>query len=84
MYADSMLDLGFSQIVQGRRPCTHLIQYVGHGFRDQNVPCIPAVHHPLRDVDPTACHISCGIYVLHPIDRSSVNSHPQVNLRPPP
>ena len=84
MDTDAMLDLGFSQIMQGRLPYAHLIKHIGHGFRNQDMAGIAAVHHPLRDVDAAAGHVECGIDVFHSIHRAGMNSHAQVKLWPSP
>jgi hypothetical protein len=38
MDAESMLDLGLSQIMQGRLPRAHLLEHIGYGLGNQDVP----------------------------------------------
>src|SRR5689334_9543907 len=42
---------------------------------------VSAIHHPLSDVNTDTRDIGAIIYILHPIDGPTVNSHPQPNVR---
>ncbi|MEO7168360.1 MAG: hypothetical protein ABI016_15175 [Chthoniobacterales bacterium] len=48
-------------------------------LRKQDVPGVAAVHHSLRDVDSGAGHVDPLVRVGDLVDRSAVNSHPQLS-----
>jgi hypothetical protein len=50
-------------------------------FRQKDVTGIATVHHPLRDVHPSASDVCPIIDIRNLIDRTAVNSHPQLNTR---
>ena len=77
---DSVFDLGLAQVVQCAVPRGKMAQYIGHRFRNQDMPPIAAIHDSLRDIDASACHIAIGIDVGNPIHRSGMDSHPDVNF----
>src|SRR6266536_1444322 len=62
-------------------PMAVLFQVLGHMFRDQDMPGITAIHHPLRDVDSGTRNVGATTYVHHATDRPAMNSHAQLQLR---
>jgi hypothetical protein len=56
-----------------------------HVFGDplgkEDVACIAAIHHPLRNVNSCARNICSTIDIANFIDRPAVNSHPKLQLR---
>src|SRR5437899_689886 len=54
---------------------TLLCEIVSHAFTNDNVASIPAIHHPLRDVDAYAGNVFALVCVLHVMDRAAVDSH---------
>src|SRR5437773_6977760 len=49
--------------------------------RQENVSCITAIKHSLRDVDSRSCKVRLVVNVLDSIDRTTVNPHPHLNVR---
>ncbi|PYU11445.1 MAG: hypothetical protein DMG29_15880 [Acidobacteria bacterium] len=72
---DPVLDLRFTQIVQQVRPGAELPEHFGHGARNQDVPRVSAVHHPLGDVDAPAGYVAVRVDIGHAIDRAGVDAH---------
>ena len=76
-----MLNFAFAEIVQVRLPVAILCQIVRHMFGKQNVTRAAAVHYPLGNVDSSTGHVDLIVHVAHLINRPTVNSHPDLNLR---
>ena len=53
----AMLDFDFPKIVQTRLPFCVLAEIFRNPLREQDVPCIPARHDPLRDVDGSSGNV---------------------------
>src|SRR6266568_928739 len=62
-------------------PMAVLFQVLGHMFRDQDMPGITAIHHPLRDVDSGTRNVGATTYVHHATDRPALNSHAHLQPR---
>src|SRR5229473_3573552 len=67
--------LHVAQFVKIRLPTTLLCEIVSHAFTNENVASIPAIHHPLRDVDAYAGNVFALVCILHVMDRAAVDSH---------
>src|SRR5258705_11323252 len=61
-------------------PLWVMLQVIGDAFGNQNVPRIAAIHHPLRDVNPSAGNVGLLVEVGYLVDRSAVNSHANVKF----
>jgi hypothetical protein len=77
----TMLYGTLAQIMQICAPLTRVRQVFGDPFRKEDVACIAAIHHPLRDVNSSACNVRSIIYIPNFIDRPAVNPHPKLQLR---
>src|SRR5690349_13562073 len=62
-------------------PTLELKQRIGDGFRDQNVPCVSQVHHPLGNVDAASGHIQVLIDIGYAIHQAAVYPHSQTDSR---
>ena len=51
MKPDAVLNLALTQVTQTRRPLPVLHQIIRYVLREENVPGVAAIHHPLRHVD---------------------------------
>src|SRR5439155_3149459 len=49
--------------MQIRLPAAMLRQIIREAFAHQNVTCVPAIHHPTRDIDPYAGNVLAGVSV---------------------
>ena len=76
MEPHAMLDLAFAQITQPRRPLPVLHQIIRHMLREENVPGVAAIHHPLRHVDPGPGDVVAPAHIGHFAHRPAVNAHP--------
>ena len=76
-----MFHFAFAQVVQVLAPLAILLQIVSNTFREQNVPGIAAVHHPLRNVDSRACDVRSLAYVHKAAYGSAVDSHAHLQIR---
>ncbi len=74
-----MLDFTLAQVVQRLRPRGKLAQHFGAVTRNQNMPRIAAVHHPLRDIDAAARYILRFAASLAR-DGAAVNTHAQLQM----
>ena len=79
--ADPVFHFHFAQVVQARLPMPVLHEIFGGAFREQDVPGVAAIHHPLRQVDPGARDVGAIVDVDHFVDRAAVDSHPQPQFR---
>jgi hypothetical protein len=80
MDAESMLDFDLSQITQGRLPRAHLMKHVSHRFRNQDMPCVAAIHYTLCQIYSTSSYVSVGVNILDPLNRPRVNPHAQLQI----
>src|SRR5207253_3624510 len=53
---------------------------VGYTFGKENVPSISAIHHSLRDVNPSAGDIGSAVNINQFVDRAAVDSHPDTQF----
>src|SRR5262245_27264400 len=49
--------------------------------RQENMSGITAIKHSLRDVDSRSCKVRFVVNIGNAIDRTTVNPHPQPNMR---
>ena len=78
-----MFHFNFTQFLQIWFPFAVLRQVIPHAFRQQDVPCVAAIHHALGDVDPSASNVGALINISRSAHRPAVNTHPQRKLRTP-
>jgi hypothetical protein len=45
------------------------------------MPCIAAIQNPLGDVDPGSSKVCLVVHIGDSVDRATVNSHPNLNVR---
>ena len=81
MKLQAMLYFTLSKIVQIRLPMPVLSKIVGNMFGHENVPCVAAIEHALGDIDSSARDINAIIHVRDLINRTTVNSHPNLKSR---
>ncbi len=75
-----MLYLAIAEIVQERLPVPVLGEIIRHAPREQDVPGVTAIHHPLRSVNSAAGDIGALVYIRDLVDGPTVNSHAHPNL----
>src|SRR5947207_14733831 len=63
--------------VQARPPLFIFFEILGDMLGKQNVPGIPAIHHPLRYVETGTGEIGVTVYIYHAADRTDVHPHPK-------
>jgi len=73
-----MLHFAGAKIVQERSPLFVLFKILGDMLGQQNVPGVPAVHHPLRHVQTGAREIGAIIHLNHAAHWPTVDSHPKL------
>ena len=76
-----MFDLALTEFAQIVPPMTVLREILGDALRNENVPGIAAVHHPLRNINSGAGDVGAVVHIGHATDRPAVNSHPELNVR---
>ncbi len=81
MEPDAVLDLAITQVAQTRRPLPGMHQIIRHVLREENVPGVAAIHHPLRHVDAGPGDVGAPAHVGHLAHRSAVNAHPHRKFR---
>jgi hypothetical protein len=79
--AHAVLHFTLAEIAQARCPLPILRKIVGNTLREEDVPGIAAIHHPLRDVDSSAGDVATTAHVSHLAYRPAMNPHPHRNLR---
>src|SRR5215467_3326359 len=62
-------------------PLAILFEIVSHMLGEQNVPGVPAIHHPLRHVDTGTSHVGAFVYVHHATGGPIVDAHPNLQAR---
>ena len=76
-----MLYGALAQIMKICAPLARVRQIFGDPLGKKDVPCIAAIHHPLCNVNSSACNVRSTIDIPNFIDRPAVNSHPKLQLR---
>ena len=76
-----MLDLDLAEVVQIRLPFCVLAEIFRNPLREQDVPCIPTRHDPLRDVDRSAGNVGPVVHVRGTANGPAVHPHPQFQPR---
>jgi hypothetical protein len=56
-------------------------EILGDMLGKQNVPGIPAFHHPLRYVQTSSCHIRATSHIDHTTNRAAMHSHAELQAR---
>src|SRR3954463_5437730 len=75
MDLDTVFDFLSSQVLQRSAPVGELIDNVGNGGREQDVPRIAKVHHALRDVDACSDDVDLFFDVSVPVDGTRMHAH---------
>src|SRR5438132_6434856 len=70
-----MLYLAWSDVVKVALPGAELSQIVSRSLRKENVTSLPAIHHPLREVNAGASNIDLIVDIHHPADGPAMNAH---------
>ena len=81
MQAQAVLHLALTQIVQVWLPVPVVGQIFRRSRRQKNMPGIAAIQDPLGDIDSRSCHVRFIVNIGNAIDRTTVNPHPQPNMR---
>ena len=81
MQAQPVLDFAFAEIVQDRLPMPVLAKILCHVRGQKNMSGIAAIHHSLRNIDPRTGYVRFLINIRDSVDRTAVNSHPQLDVR---
>jgi hypothetical protein len=79
--AQPVLHLALAQIMQVRLPMAILRQIFRHVCRQKNVSGVTAIQHSLRNIDPRTSYVRFLVNIRHSVDRTAVNSHPQLHAR---
>ena len=79
--AQPVLHLALAQIVQVRLPVAILRQIFRHMRRQKNVSGVTAVQHSLRNIDSRTRYIRFLVNIDDSVDRTTVNSHSQLDAR---
>src|SRR5439155_20572579 len=77
----SVLYFTLTQIVQARLPVSILGQIFRHVRGQKNMPGIPAIQHPLRDIDSRPGYDRFVVNIGDSMDWAAVNAHPHLNMR---
>src|SRR5207245_44030 len=81
MNSYTVFDLGLPEIMQRAIPPTYLGQDISHRLGDQDVARIATIHDSLRDVDASSRYVTVCVDICHSVDRTGVDTHPQVGFR---
>ena len=76
-----MFHFNFTQFLQIWFPFAVLRQVIRHAFREQDVPCVAAIHHALGNVDPSASNVCPLVHISSSADWPAVNTHAQLKMR---
>src|SRR5881398_2353617 len=79
-HTHSMLHFARTKIVQEWSPFFVRFEIFSDTLRKQDVPRIAAIHHSLGAIHSSASQIGTFIHVHHHADRTTVNSHPNLQL----
>ena len=77
--AQPVLDLALAQIVQVWLPVPIFGQIFRYVRRQKNVSGVTAVQHSLRNIDSRTGNVCPVVNIDDSIDRTTVNSHPQLD-----
>src|SRR5437868_1657927 len=80
MEPDPVLDLAVTKVAQARRPLPVLDEVIGYVLGKENVSSVPAIHDPLRHVDPRSGDVRPSTDILYLAHRPAVNAHPYRKL----
>src|SRR5205809_7865870 len=75
-----MFDFNWAKLVQMLAPLRILLEVVGDTFGKENVPGISAIHHSLRNVDPSAGDVGSPVNINDFIDGAAVDAHPDTQF----
>src|SRR5438094_286628 len=76
-----MLHFAGAKIMQEWSPLFIFFEVFSDTLRKQNVPGVPAIHHPLRHVEAGPGEIGSFVYINNPANRSAVHPHPKLETR---
>jgi hypothetical protein len=76
-----MLHFARTKIVQERPPLLVFFQIFSDVFGQKNVPGVAAIHYSLGRVKASAREIGPFIYIHHPANWPTVDSHPKFQMR---
>src|SRR4030095_3211910 len=79
--AHAMLHFARTKVVQERSPLLVSFQIFSDVFGQKNVPGVAAIHHSVRNVEPSAREIGPFVYIHHPANWPAVDSHPKLQTR---
>src|SRR6476660_1089680 len=71
--AHTMLHFADAKVIQEWPPLFIFCEVFSDTFRKQNVPRVPAIHHPLRYVDPGTSYVRLSGHVDHTAHRTAVH-----------
>ena len=74
--AHSMFYFERTKIMQERSPFFVMFKIFSDALREQNVACIAAIHHSLRDVHSSAREVRSLVHIHHSAYRAAMHSHP--------
>src|SRR5947207_5404806 len=74
----SVFYFAFAEIVQQWPPLFVFFEILGDMLGKQNVPSIPAFHHPLRYIQTCSREIRATSHIDHTTDRTAVYSHAEL------
>src|SRR5947209_19765669 len=80
MKPDPVFDLAVTKVAQARRPLPVLDEVIRYVLGKENVSSVPAIHHPLRHVDPRSGNVRPSTHILYFAHRPAVNAHPYRKL----
>ena len=81
MQTQPLFDFAFAKIMQVRLPMPVLAKILRHMRRQENMLGIAAIHHPLHNVDSRTGYVRFVVNIRDSVDRTTVNSHPQTDVR---
>jgi hypothetical protein len=81
MEAQPVLHLAHAQIVQTSLPVPILSQIFRNMCGQKNMSRIATIQDSLRHIDSRPCHVRFLINIRDSVDRTAVNSHPQLDAR---
>ena len=81
MQAQPVFDFAFAEIMQVRLPMPVLAQVLRHVRRQKNMLGIAAIQHSLRNINSRTGYVRFVVNIGDSIDRTTVNSHPQTDVR---
>src|SRR5436305_13631737 len=80
MKPDPVFDLAVTKVAQARRPLPVLDEVIRYVLGKENVSSVPAIHDPLRHVDPRSGDVHPATHILYLAHRPAVNTHPYRKL----